>query len=142
MTEHILVPVDESDPSSDAMQFAIEHYPEATITAIHVVDPGEAFAGTSIEGAASQQDILESQERRAEKLLEDVRERGESEGMTIETDTIIGDVSRSIIEYIEEHDIDHVVLGSHGREGLSRLVLGSVAERVLRRADAAVTVVR
>ncbi|WP_340100346.1 universal stress protein [Salinibaculum salinum] len=142
MTEHILVPIDESDPSSDAMQFAIEHHPEATITAIHVVDPGEAFAGTSIEGAASRQDVLESQERHAEKLLEDVREKGESEGVTIETDTVVGNVSRSIIEYIEEHDIDHVVIGSHGRTGASRILLGSVAESVTRRSPVPVTVVR
>jgi nucleotide-binding universal stress UspA family protein len=142
MIQNILVPIDESDPSTDAIQFAVEHYPEATITAIHVVDPREAFAGLGIEGAASQQDILESQERHAEKLLEDVRKEVASEGVTIETDTIVGSVSRSIIEYIEEHDIDHVVIGSHGRTGASRILLGSVAESVTRRSPVPVTVVR
>jgi nucleotide-binding universal stress UspA family protein len=43
---------------------------------------------------------------------------------------------------VDEHDVDHVVMGSNGRRGVSRLVLGSVAERVVRGAPVPVTVVR
>jgi len=142
MADHVLVPVDESDPSSEAIQFAVEQYPEATITAIHVVDPREAFAGASIEGAMPEEGILESRKQNAERLLENVREDVAAEGVTIETDYLVGDVSRSIIEYVEENDVDHVVIGSHGRTGASRVLLGSVAESVTRRSPVPVTVVR
>jgi len=46
------------------------------------------------------------------------------------------------VEYAEESDVDHIVIGSHGRSGVSRILLGSVAESVVRRADMPVTVVR
>ncbi|MFW6265865.1 MAG: universal stress protein, partial [Halanaeroarchaeum sp.] len=44
--------------------------------------------------------------------------------------------------YVEETDVDHVVIGSHGRSGVGRILLGSVAERVVRRSPTPVTVVR
>ena len=50
--------------------------------------------------------------------------------------------SANIVEYVETHDVDHVVIGSHGRKGLSRVLLGSVAELVVRRSPVPVTVVR
>lgn len=142
MVDRVLVPVDESDPSSDALEFAIEEYPDAKITALHVINPGTFFAANSIEGGVAYGELLESHEKRAEELLRDARERADSHGVTIETDHVVGDVSRSIVEYAEEHDIDHVVIGSHGRTGTSRVLLGSVAEAVTRRSPVPVTVVR
>lgn len=56
--------------------------------------------------------------------------------------TEFGRPARTIVEYVEDHDVDHVVVGSHGRSGLSRTLLGSVAERVVRRSSVPVTVVR
>jgi nucleotide-binding universal stress UspA family protein len=47
-----------------------------------------------------------------------------------------------IVTYADENDVDHVVLGSHGRKGLTRVLLGSVAEAVVRRSPVPVTVVR
>jgi nucleotide-binding universal stress UspA family protein len=56
--------------------------------------------------------------------------------------TEIGRPSRAIVEYAEEHDIDHIVMGSHGRSGVTRILLGSVAETVVRRSPVPVTIVR
>jgi nucleotide-binding universal stress UspA family protein len=142
MTDHVLVPVDESEPSDEAIRFAIEQYPEAAITALNVVDPRDAFAGASIEGAMPEEGILESREQHAEQLLEGVREDAAAKGVTIETDYVVGDVSRSVVDYVEENGVDHVIIGSHGRTGASRVLLGSVAESVTRRSPVPVTVVR
>lgn len=60
----------------------------------------------------------------------------------IETATEVGTVAEAVIDYAEERDIGHIVLGSHGRRGLSRFLLGSVAERVMKRAPGSVTVIR
>ena len=54
----------------------------------------------------------------------------------------VGRPTRTIVEYADEHDIDQIVMGSHGRSGMSRILLGSVAEIVVRRATVPVTVVR
>jgi nucleotide-binding universal stress UspA family protein len=50
--------------------------------------------------------------------------------------------ARAIVDYAEEHDVAHTVVGSHGRTGVTRVLLGSVAENVMRRAPCPVTVVR
>lgn len=144
MTDHILVPIDESDQSNKALEFALEEYPDATITALHVIDPADFYAATGIEGGAmaNYEQIRDNHEQRAENLLEDVRERAAEAGVEIETDHVIGGVSRSIIEYAEDGDVDHVAIGSHGRTGASRILLGSVAEKVARRSPVPVTIVR
>jgi len=142
MVENILVPVDDADPAIDALDFAVENYSDASITALHVVDPSKFGAAVSIEGAATYTDVLESHEGNAEKLLAEMSERAAERGVSIETDYVVGDVDRSIVEYIDEHDIDHVVIGSHGRRGATRILLGSVAESVTRRSQVPVTVIR
>ncbi|WIV68037.1 universal stress protein [Natrialbaceae archaeon AArc-T1-2] len=144
MAEHVLVPVDESEQSMQALEFALEEYPDATITAFHVIDPADFYAATGIEGGAmaNYEQIRENHEQRAENLLGDVRDRADEKGVEIETEHVIGGVSRSIIEYAEEADVDHVAIGSHGRTGASRILLGSVAEKVARRSPVPVTIVR
>ncbi len=74
--------------------------------------------------------------------VESARERDAANGIEIETDFLTGSVSRVIIKYVDEHDIDHIVIGSHGRTGLSRILLGRVAEKVTRWSPVPVTVVR
>ncbi|AGB16832.1 universal stress protein UspA-like protein [Halovivax ruber XH-70] len=144
MAHHVLVPYDDSERSTDALEFAIEEHPEATITAVHVIDPSDFYAATGMEGGAmaNYDAIMEHQNERAENLLEDAREIASDAGAEIETDHVVGSVSRSILEYVDEHDIDHVVLGSHGRTGARRILLGSVAETITRRSPVPVTIVR
>ncbi|WP_255168425.1 universal stress protein [Natrononativus amylolyticus] len=144
MANHVLVPVDDSDRATQALEFAFEEHADATITALHVIDPGEFYAATGIEGGAmaNYDQIRKNHEDRSEKLLEAARERGEANGIEIETDQVIGGVSRSIVDYADEHGVDHIVIGSHGRTGASRILLGSVAENVARRSPVPVTIVR
>lgn len=142
MVEHVLVPVDDADPSIDALDFAVENYPDASITALHVVDPAQFSAAVSIEGAATYADVLESHEGKAAELLAEMSDRAAERGVRIETDYVVGKAARSIVGYVDEHDVDHVVIGSHGRSGATRVLLGSVAESVTRRSQVPVTVVR
>jgi hypothetical protein len=57
-------------------------------------------------------------------------------------DAVIGTPAWAIIEYAEAHDIDLIVMGTHGRGGMSHLLMGSVAERVVRTAPCPVLTVR
>lgn len=143
MVEHILIPVDGSKPSEAALEFAVTNYPDTNITALTVVDPGDLYSAGGIEGAMiNYEDLMEAHEGNAEKILEEARAFASDHGVEIETDLVVGRVSRSIVEYIEDSDVDHVIIGSHGRTGASRVLLGSVAETVTRRSPVPVTVVR
>ncbi|ELZ04531.1 UspA domain-containing protein [Natrialba aegyptia DSM 13077] len=144
MPRHVLVPVDDSDRSTDALEFTCREYPDATITALHVIDPGDFYAATGIEGGAvaNYEEIQTQHEQRADALLEQTREEAAEFGCEIETDRVVGGISRSIVTYADEHDVDHITIGSHGRTGASRILLGSVAENVARRSSVPVTIVR
>lgn len=143
MSRTVLVPVDGSEPASDALAFATDHYPDATITALHVIDPADYPAGGFESGVMTDlEQIRENKHQHAENLLEDARERLTDQGVDVETAIESGKPSNVIVEYADEHDVDLITIGSHGRTGASRVLLGSVAETVVRRSPVPVTVVR
>lgn len=144
MASHVLIPIDDSDRSTAALEFALEEYPPARFTALHVIDPSEIYAATGLEtGTLSNYErIRDEHETQAENLLETARRRAVDAGVELETEYVIGDISDTIVDHAEERDVDHVVIGSHGRTGASRILLGSVAETVARRSPVPVTIVR
>ena len=138
MAKRLLVPVDGSDPA-DA---ALEEYPDADITVLSVIDPTDVGYG-SIEAAPSTFEHLQkSAEERTQKVLDEAEARAADHDMTVTAETVIGMPSRAIVEWAENNDIDGIVIGSHGRQGVTRVLLGSVAESVVRRSPVPVTVVR
>lgn len=142
MDERILVPVDESDQSGAALGYALEAYPDASITVLHVVDPRDFRTYGGVEGWVDMEQLAEQQRAHAERLVEDARERAADHEIAVTGEVVTGNAPRSIVEYAEENDIDHIVMGSHGRSGVSRVLLGSVAENVVRRSSVPVTVIR
>lgn len=128
MPRVVLVPTDGSPLSKDALERAIATFPEANITLIHVIDPRYTAPGDD--------------ELRPDRVFADLLDVAERRGVDVETEVRVGHPSREIVTYSEENDVDEIFMGSHGREGTSRILFGSVAERVLRRAPVPVTVVR
>jgi nucleotide-binding universal stress UspA family protein len=141
---HVLVPYDESDGSERALEHVFDQYPEATVTLLHVVDLVDAGYASPVDGTVPGfwEEWFENEKAASERLLAAGRERATEAGVDAQTDTMVGRPTRAINEYVEAHDVDHVVMGSHGRSGVSRVLLGSVAEGVVRRAPVPVTVVR
>ena len=111
----------------------------ATLHAVYVADVA-SFAGLSVD--ASWEGVVSMLHRRGEQALERVRRRADDEGVTVETVTLEGSPSRKIVDYARRAGCDLVVMGTHGRGGIDRLLLGSVAERVVRSADVPVLTVR
>jgi nucleotide-binding universal stress UspA family protein len=111
---------------------------DAALLVLHAVAPSRSALG---EEADEEQERVETE--RAERQL--ARWRGGAEmlaGRRVRTEVVHGDPAAEIVRHALRHRCDLLVLGTHGRTGLRRLVLGSVAERVLRRAPCPVLAVR
>ncbi len=137
----VLIPYDGSEQATAALEYAETHHPGDEFVLLHVLDFVEAGYGAAPETAlASYWDEWYDQARAsAEELLEKASSGIDTD---VETDIVTGSPSSAIVEYIDDEAIDAVVIGSHGRSGISRILLGSVAETVVRRSPVPVTVVR
>ena len=139
---HVLVPIDESEPARAAVEHAVTTFPDADITALHVVNPSMSMYRS--DSSLDFERLVDLEEEKAESLFETAREiaaEHDHEG-SLTTETVVGEPIRDIVEFAEENDVDQIVIGSHGRSGVSRVLLGSVAEQVVRRGSMPVTVVR
>jgi len=139
MYDDVLVPTDGS-PAADA---AVEHAVrladrfDSTIHALYVVD---ATAYSALEsGTDLVSDALEGE---GEDAVARIAEAADDEGLPVVEAVVSGTAYRSILEYADEEGIDMIVMGTHGRQGIDRYLLGSVTERVVRSADQPVLTVR
>lgn len=139
MSQRVLVPFDESDPASEAFEEALREYPDDEIVLLHAIDPG--VSGHGLEGAAAG-DLSGQRREEVEELLADAERRAEQHGVEITTVIERGPPGSTIVEYAEENDADRIVMGSHDRSGISKILLGSVAEDVVKESPVTVTVVR
>ena len=138
----ILIAVDGSRPSEQALSFALEQYSDADLVALSVLDPSAVAQGSPEFIVTDTSAWMERAEARVQSVLDDAGRRADEAGVDLATDFVYGSPARAIVQYATDHDVDQVVVGSHGRDGVSRLLLGSVAETVVRRSPVPVTVVR
>ena len=139
MYSEILVPTDGSPASDAAIEHAIDlagRY-DATLHALYVVD-GAAYS--SLEAGA--EIVVEALESEGEEATGRVADAAADAGVECVSTVASGTAYRSIHDYVDGNDIDVVVMGTHGRKGLDRYLLGSVTERVVRTSDVPVLTVR
>ena len=141
MVERVLLPVDDSPQSNAAVEHALSVYPDAAFVLLHVVDPRVWISTDEYGEVYYAEETKDTVVDEADDLLADARETVEGADRSVETVRVFGQPAKEIVAYAAEHDVDAVVMGSHGRRGLDRVLLGSVAERVVRRASVPVTVV-
>ncbi|MFB6297593.1 MAG: universal stress protein [Salinirussus sp.] len=136
MYERILIPTEGSEGSAHVALQAIDLAGQygATIDALFVVDRDVR----SLLGATGT-DRLAEQGRRA---VDRVEAMAAAHGVDATTELREGDPAETILEYAEEIDADAIVAGTHGRSGVERRLIGSVAERLVRHATAPVMTVR
>jgi nucleotide-binding universal stress UspA family protein len=140
MVGHVLVLMDDSPLATRALDFALEVHPNADITVLRVIDYVEE--SYSAEMLVGPREIRERATARAEQLFAEARERTADHGGEVRTVTEFGKPAGTILEYVDAHDVDVVVMGGHGRSLVSSVLLGDVAQTVVRRAPVPVTVVR
>lgn len=140
--ERILCPVDFSEFSETAYDYAhslARHY-HATLHVLHVVrsiaiDPG-LMAGAIIEN------VYTHQAADAKSKIAKLAEKQAGEPVRTKITVQLGFAAASILSFAKEHDTDLIVMGTHGRRGLDRLVMGSTTEQVLRKAHCPVLAIR
>ncbi|MFB6121328.1 MAG: universal stress protein [Halobacteriaceae archaeon] len=142
MASHVLVPYDGSEQADQALDHAFEEHGDATVSVLHVIDPVEAGYTSQPTAFGQAEEWFESAKEEAGEMLDTVEARADDAGVAVETAIEVGRPSRTIVEYADEEGVDHIVMGSHGRSGVSRILLGSVAEAVVRRSPVPVTIVR
>jgi nucleotide-binding universal stress UspA family protein len=139
---HVLVPLDGSPLADAALAEALALF-DCRVTVLNVVTPLDA--GMSEGGVLDAgEERRESAHDRAERLVERARDRAAEADRTIDTVVRSGDPAETILDYVDAHDIDRIVMGGHGgeRNAVARRLLGTVATTVVGEAAVTVTVVR
>jgi universal stress protein A len=141
--ERILVPIDFSDCSQKALQYALPLAREhgAAIALVYVVPPPEGVSAYA--AAAMDFDELEaSLKTAAEKELQKLARHKMLSQVATTSVVRVGSPAREIVEAARKLPADLIVISTHGRTGLNHVLLGSVAEHVVQRAPCPVLVVR
>ncbi|QFU81945.1 universal stress protein [Natronorubrum aibiense] len=137
----ILVAYDGSAPARKAVEHAFETYPDEEIILLRVVEAAEGSTGAGIELLKDM--FREREEKISERFGDEVSDIVSTDDVDFRTETAVGQPAREVIEFADENDeVEHIIIGSHGRDGVSRVLLGSVAETIVRRSPVPVTVVR
>ncbi|MCH7661303.1 MAG: universal stress protein [Euryarchaeota archaeon] len=139
MIARVLVAMDGSEMAEHALEFALENYPDAEIAVLTVVGVPTWFMGEAA-GLVLADDPSKAAESRAETVLQRAHELAAEYDAEINTIVALGTPSREILTHAESYDM--VIVGGHGRDLGSRLLLGNVAALVTRRSPVPVTVVR
>lgn len=148
--QNILVPTDGSDLALEALREALTlaELSGATIHVLYVVDDAkiaELASGTGVDDVSIDGDVdglFDRFEAIGEHALEDLREEAADRGLPLTTAIRKGLPAAEILAYVEEAEIDLLVMGTHGRRGIERYLLGSTTERVLRQSLVPVLAVR
>lgn len=141
-TQHFLVPIDYSEYANQALEYAmtLASTLQARLTLLHVIHEFPIGIGEMASALpySSMHDLEVAVQRSMEEQLKRVQDAG------LEADTIIvhGIPFQSIVDIAHEQKVDLIIMGTHGRTGLQHILLGSVAEKVVRHAPCPVLTVR
>jgi nucleotide-binding universal stress UspA family protein len=142
----ILLPTDFSEPSAVAVRYAkaLTETFRATLHVLHVVEETAlVYPLFGHEGAYPSMPILrEDLEKDARARLEKILTSGEREQWLAQLVVRIGSPFVEIVRYAKNENIDLIVMGTHGRGPIAHMLMGSVAERVVRKAPCPVLTVR
>ncbi|MFH5800855.1 universal stress protein [Haladaptatus sp. CMAA 1911] len=142
MYKTILIPTDGSEHANIAVEHAVALAAQfdATLHVLSVIDTRHLGITTPTELDIEQ--LRSAYRKQSEEAIDEAVRRATVADVSTVTDIQIGVPHRTITEYVDEHGIDLVVIGTHGRTRLRQTLLGSVAEQVLRTSSAPVLAVR
>ena len=140
--DHILVPIDFSSDSEDAIDMAISLAKElgSRITVLHAIH--EVYIGVGEMAAALPPSYIEDIEAEVERRVQTYVNKIVAAGLNGDSIVVHGVPFQCILDIAEDQKIDLIVMGTHGHTGLKHVLLGSVAEKVIRMSNCPVLVTR
>jgi nucleotide-binding universal stress UspA family protein len=135
-----LVALDDSPQAQRALEYALSVHDGDEFVLVHVIDYSESITDPGRGGRGRLEGWYQKATEDAEELFAEAKERMDDD-VSVATVTRDGKPAGEILDCADEHDVDQIVMGSHGRTGVARVLLGSVAEQVVRRSACPVTVV-
>lgn len=144
MFKSILVPVDGSTISNQVIEkaAALARAFDSQVTVVCVIDI-YAFAGLGMDAAYGQAEYMTAATNEAKLAVAQAKQFFDVAGISVTTSVVEGQVVyKTILGTADAVDADLIVMGSHGRKGLEKLVLGSVAAQILSHAHTPVMIVR
>lgn len=144
MYERVLLPVDGSEVSNLAAKrgFELAGILGSEVNLLYVIDMAITTLPDAESGLVNYDVLRKSFKEQGEKVLGGLAADGKGRGLKVETHIAEGDVHDEIVKYADEKKAGLIIMGTHGRRGINRLLLGSVAESVARRAHCAVLLIR
>jgi nucleotide-binding universal stress UspA family protein len=144
--KRILVPVDGSPTSRSGLREALElaKGQGATVQLVHVVDQ-HYMAMKGMESSAGLNDMMESLKRSGRGILKNAQAMADRAGVratSVLLETLTGPAADPIVRQARKWGADLIVLGTHGRRGVRRLIMGSDAEQIVRNSPVPVMLVR
>jgi len=126
---HLIVPVDLEEHTEKLIEYAayIAEKLDAKLTIVHVVEPFPAIGDMEL-GMATIEEYTQNRIRHGQKFLEKLAEPYPN----TEKKILQGEIVDEIVNYAKEKETEIIVIGTHGTKGIEKLLLGSVAERVVK----------
>jgi nucleotide-binding universal stress UspA family protein len=142
MVSRVLVPMDDSEHAGQALKYALDNFPEAEVSVLHIVGVPSPMMGDATALALSD-DIEAAAAERAAPVFERAQRIASDRGREINTVVDVGHPARAIVDRAEDYDT--VVVGAHGADwsrASRQFLVGNVAETVSKRAPIPVVIVR
>ena len=136
MFNRILIPTDGSNEAKSAVEMALDlaETHDATLHIFSIVDQPTSVSGTG-EGFPGLDNLLTELEERGHQATSAIANQAKDRDIEITTAVRRGNPHDDILTYATEHGIDLIVMGTHGRTGVKRALLGSVTEAVVRHSE-------
>jgi nucleotide-binding universal stress UspA family protein len=141
---HMLIPLDGSPLAEEILEgaMALGKLMDAEYTLLQAVDPPLFRSVPAVHASGVPEQILEQWQAEARAYLAGVAERMRAEGLQVQTSVLHAPPAQAILDYAREHAVDLIAMATHGRGGVARMLLGSVADKVVRGAGAPVLLQR
>ncbi|HHE33213.1 MAG TPA: universal stress protein [Chlorobaculum parvum] len=136
----ILCPMDFSEASKNAYRYACEFAKSmgASVVLLNVIEPRPIAADMTLNYIPLEEDLTAAAKEDFIPMIDQCK----NAGLDISADVMIGVPAEVILQQTDDLDVSLVIMGSHGKTGLSRLLMGSVAEAVVRKAQVPVLIVK
>ncbi len=140
----ILVPFDFSRPAISAFRFALDfaERSKGKIYLVHVIQLPVLHGTLLMPTLNFEKELLKELREKAEKQFKKITEKYERDGVNVSWDVLFGAPSKTLLDLINAENFDIVMMGSHGASGLREYVIGSNAEKMIRRSRIPVLVTK